>query len=95
MFTKIRGNTFKPRLMKLNMNNKVTSIGAATNSTTVHGHDVEIDSTPLFLHLNCTIKKNTDMEQHLKHEFSKQPPSLFDNRALRKTAKSVLARKLK
>ena len=35
------------------------------------------------------------MEQHLKHEFSKQPPSLFDNGGLRKTTKSVLAQQLK
>lgn len=80
---------------KLKRNDKVTSIGAATNSTTVRGHDVEIDPTLLFMRVTCTIKKSSDMEKHLKHEFSKQPPSLFDKGTMRKTAKSVLAQQLK
>ena len=32
---------------RLQRNDKDTSIGVATNSTTVHGHDVDIDPTLL------------------------------------------------
>ena len=62
---------------KLKRNDKVTSIGAATNSASIRGHDVEIDPTLLFMRVTCTINKSSDMENHLKYEFSKEPPSLF------------------
>ena len=54
-----------------------------------------IDPTHLFLRLSSTLKKPSDMETHLKYEFSNQAPALFDNGTLRKSVKSSLAAVLK
>ena len=69
--------------VKLKGNDKIISIGAATNNTTIRGHRVEVDPTSLFMRVTCTIKKRSDMEGYLKHEFSKHPllfPSLTGDR---------------
>lgn len=80
---------------KLKINDKVISIGAANNSAIVRGHQVEIDPISLFIRVTCVIGNRADMKDHLKHEFSKHPPSLFDNGVMRKNIKSVFASVLK
>ena len=47
------------------------------------------------MRVTCTIKKRSDMDGYLKHEFSKHPLPLFDRGAMRKADKSVLAHNLK
>ena len=81
--------------VKLKGNDKIISIGAATNNTIIRVHRVEVDPTSLFMRVTCTIKKRSDMEDYLKHEFSKHPLTLFDRGAMRKTDKSVLSHNLK
>jgi len=80
---------------KLKRNDKVISIGAATNSAEVRGCHVEIDPISLFLRVTCVIRKREEMKVHLTYEFTKHPPSLFESAVMRKTAKSVLADALK
>lgn len=81
--------------VKLKRNDRIISIGAATNTATVRGQDVEVDPTLLFMRVTCVIQKPSDMEDYLKHEFSKQPPALFEKGVMRKNNKSALAKILK
>ena len=88
------GNDAAARLTGLNYadatlrrNDKVTSIGA--------GKMVEIDPTILFMRVTCVIENHADLQNYMKHEFSKFPPALFDKGMLRKNAKSLLAKELK
>ena len=78
--------------VKLKRNDKVTSIGATTNSAEVRGCKVEIDPISLFLPV---MQKPDEMKDHLTYEFSKHQPSLFDGSLMRKTTESVLAEKLR
>ncbi|MES9880176.1 MAG: hypothetical protein ABW185_04765 [Sedimenticola sp.] len=80
---------------KLKRKDRVISIGTASNGVTVRDEEVEVDPTLLFMRVTCVIKQPSDMEYHLKHEFSKQPPALFDKGLMRKNTKSVLANQLK
>ena len=80
---------------KLKRNDRVVSIGVASESIEVRGHQVEIDPMSLFLRVTCVINKHQEMKDHLTHEFSKYPPSLFDHGLMRKTAKHTLADILK
>ena len=96
------GNDAAARLTGLNYadatlrrNDKVTSIGAVSNNTTVRGKMVEIDPTILFMRVTCVIENHADLQNYMKHEFSKFPPALFDKGMLRKNAKSLLAKELK
>ena len=81
--------------VKLKRNVRVISIGAATNTATVCGQDVQVDPTLLFMRVTCVIRKPSNMENHLKHEFSKQPPALFQTGVMSKNTKSVHAKHLK
>ena len=81
--------------VKLKRNDRVISIGAATNTATVHGQDIEVDPTLLFMRVTCVIRKPSDMGNQIKHEFSKQPPALFQKGVMRKNTKSLLAKHLK
>lgn len=81
--------------VKLKRKDRVISIGTANNSVTVRDQEVEVDPTLLFMRVTCVIKQPSDMEDHLRHEFSKQPPALFDKGLMRKNTKSVLANQLK
>ena len=47
------------------------------------------------MRVTCVMEKQAEMEGHLQHEFSKQPPSLFYKRMVWKNTKSVLANLLK
>ena len=89
----ITGKSFSEA--KLKRNDKVISIGAAMNGTEVRGSHVEVDPMILFLRVTCVIGERKEMRAHLKHEFSKHPPSLFESTCMRKTVKSVLADVLK
>ena len=80
---------------KLKRNDKVISIGAGNNSAIVRGHQVDIDTISLFIRVTCMIRNRADMKDHLKHEFSKHPPSLFENGMMRKNTKSAFANVLK
>lgn len=80
---------------KLKRNDKVISIAIANNSAKIRGHQVEINPMSLFMRVTCVIQNRSEMKDHLKHEFSKQPPSIFENGIMRKNTKSVLANALK
>ena len=80
---------------KLKRNDRIVSIGAATNTATVRGQDVDVDPTLLFMRVTCVIRKPSDMQNYLNHEFSKQPPALFQKAVIRKNTKSLLAKHLK
>ena len=59
---------------------KVYSIGiglAANENISVRGHNVEVKSELLFLHVTCVIKDQTEMKEHLKPEFGNKPLSFF------------------
>ena len=58
---------------KLDSNDRVMSIGAAGNNTKVRGYEVEIDRVILFC-VTCVIRKQEEMKDRLKYEFSKYPP---------------------
>ena len=77
--------------VKLKRNDRIISIGAAT----VHDQDVEVDPTLLFMWVTCVIRKPSDLQSHLKHEFSKQPHALFQQGVIRKNTKGLLAKHLK
>ena len=79
--------------VKLKWNDRVISIGAATITATVQ--DVEVDPTLLFMRVTCVIWKPSDMENHLKHEFSKQSSALFQKGVMRNNTKRLLAKHLK
>ena len=57
----------------LRRNDKITSSGAATNSATVCGQNVEVDPALLFMRVMYVLKKCSKMEGHLQYEFSKEP----------------------
>ncbi len=80
---------------KFKRNDRVVSIATANNTVTVRNNEVEIDPNLLFMRVTCVMKKPSDMEDHLRHEFSKGPPALFDKGVMRKNNKSVLANQLK
>lgn len=63
--------------VKLKRNDRVISIGAASDSVEVRGKEVEIDPMSLFLRVTCVISDPREMKDHLAYEFSKYPPSLF------------------
>lgn len=81
--------------VKLKRNDRVISIGAASDSVEVRGKEVEIDPMSLFLRVTCVISDPREMKDHLAYEFSKYPPSLFQKGMMRKTAKHALADVLK
>ena len=81
--------------VKLKRNDKVISIGVATNGAEVRGCQVGIDPLSLFLRVICVLRRRDEMEVHLTYEFSKHPPCLFNNAVMRKSNKSVLANALK
>jgi len=70
-------------------------MSADRNKILLHGVEVEVNGTLLFLRVTCVINDNAEMEGHLRHEFAKQPPALFDKGVMRKNTKSDLARVLK
>lgn len=80
---------------KLKRRDRVISIGTASNSVTVRDEEVEVDPTLLCMCVTCVIKQHSGIEDHLKYEFIKQPPALFDKGLMRKNTKSVLANVLK
>lgn len=47
------------------------------------------------MRVTCIIKNKTEMREHLYHEFSRKPPSLFHKGLMRKNTKSDLAQLLK
>ena len=61
----------------------------------VRGQQVEIKPLNLFMRLTCIIHNRSEMRGHLNYEFSKQPPALFENGAMRKNTKSDFAKELK
>ena len=81
--------------VKLKRSYRMVTISGSKSKTSVRGTDVEIKSTILFLHTTCVIKDTSEMDEYLKHEFSGQPPSLFEKGLMRKTAKSSRANLLK
>ena len=81
--------------VKLERNDKVISIGVATNGAEVRGCQVEIGPLSLFLRATCVLRRRDGMKVHLTYEFSKHPSSLFDSVVMRKSNSSVLANALK
>ena len=50
---------------KLKKTDKVTSISAASNAINVRGKEVDVNSSLLFGHITCILKKKQEMADHL------------------------------
>ena len=61
----------------------------------MRGEKVEINSFILFLRTTAVIEDKSEMEEHLKYEFSNFAPALFDGGLMRQTTKNSLAKLLK
>ena len=81
--------------IKLSRKDCVTSISGAKNTISVRGQEVVVNPTLLFMRITCIINDSAEMEEHLKYELAKQPPSLFDKGTMRKSNKSILGSVLK
>ena len=90
----VSNSTFADAAFK--RNNKVNTIYTERNSTIVRGQKVAVNETVLFMKVAAMVKKPEDLEKCMKHEFNKQPPSLFKDGEMRApTRKSDLAAELK
>lgn len=56
---------------------------------------IETDLISLFVRVTCVTRNRADMKDHLMHEFSENPPSLFENSVMRKNTKIIFVNVLK
>ena len=73
---------------------KVKSLIKLSQGIKVDDQEIHIDPTVLFLRILLLIGRSEDPTSYFDYELTPYPTSLFNNRFMRKPAKSTLAREL-
>lgn len=90
--SKITGKCFTD--ITLHRTDKVKTMGDK-NSINVRGQNTVVNPTIFFNRITCILKTSSDMEKYMSYELAPKPPSLFQDGAMRKPAKSALGTVLK
>ena len=90
---KMTGKAFSE--VTLRRKDRVKSLAAMRNTVKVRGVNTVINPSLMFNRITCVLNTSEEMETFLRYELATQPPSLFADGQMRKTAKSSLGNMLK
>ena len=90
---KMMGKTYAK--LTLRRKDKVKSFVAMKNTVRVRGEDVVVNPSLLFNRITCILNTSSELDVFLQYELAPQPPALFVDGQMRKSAKSALGNVVK
>ena len=90
---KMMGKTYAK--LTLRRKDKVKSFGAMNNTVRVRGEDVVVNTSLLFNRITCILNTSSELDVFLQYELAPQPPALFVDGQMRKSAKYALGNMVK
>ena len=90
---KMMGKTYAK--LTLRRKDKVKLFGAMKNTVRVRGEDVVVNPSLLFNRITCILNTSSELDVFLQYELAPQPPALFVDGQMRKSAKSALGNMVK
>ena len=90
---KMIGKTYAK--LTLRRKDKVKSFGAMNNTVRVRREDVVVNLSLLFNRITCILNTSSELDVFLQYELAPQPPALFVDGQMRKSAKSALGNMVK
>ena len=90
---KMMGKTYAK--LTLRRKDKVKLFGVMKNTVRVRGEDVVVNPSLLFNRITCILNTSSKLDVFLQYELAPQPPALFVDGQMRKSAKSALGNMVK